>query len=45
MHKTTSHASAAIADVEHDAITPRNNKESMTFFISVTSMINEKLRI
>ena len=45
IHNTTSQVSAAITVVEHDAITQNNNTDSMTFFISATVMINERLHI
>lgn len=45
IHNTTSQASAASTDVEHNAITQSNNTEDIAFFISVTVMINERLRI
>ena len=45
LHNTTSQASAAITDVEHNAITQSNKTEDIAFFISVTVMINERLRI
>ncbi len=45
MHNATSQASAASTIVEHDAITQNNNTEDIAFFISVTIMINERLRI
>ena len=44
MHNTTSQASAAMTEVEYDAIMQSNNAENIDFFISVTFIFKRGLR-
>ena len=44
MHNTTSQASAAMTEVEYDAIMQSNNAEDIAFFISVTFIFKRVLR-
>lgn len=44
MHNTTSQASAAMTEVEYDAIMQSNIAENIAFFISVTFIFKRGLR-
>ena len=45
MHNTTLQASAAMTEIEYDAIMQSNNAEDIAFFISVTFIFKRRLRI